>query len=140
MVEINPHFVAIMQERMTAEEPFKSHQDQVKLINSPVQEVAGEHCYDHIISCLPMNNFPCTLVREVFEVFQRLLAPQGTLTFFEYIAVRELKSPFVAETERKRLIEVGQIVSSYVRLFEIRRQAVLANLPPAWVRQLRFVP
>lgn len=138
MVEINPHFVAIMQERLNQEEPFISRRTQLELVNAPVEQVAGEHCFDHIISCLPMNNFPGALVRDIFQVFQRLLCPGGTLTFFEYIAVRELKSPFVAETERKRLLEVGAIVGSYVQRYEVRRQAVLANLPPAWVRQLRF--
>jgi phospholipid N-methyltransferase len=138
MVEINPHFVVILKERLAKEEPFSSRRTQVDLINAPVQEVSGQHCYDHIISCLPMNNFPSSLVREVFEVFQRLLVPGGTLTFFEYIAVRELKSPFMPVDERKRLLEVGQIVGSYVRHYEVRRQAVLANLPPAWVRHLRF--
>lgn len=138
MVEINPHFVAIMQERLSKEEPFTSHRGQVELVNAPVEQVSGQGCYDHIISCLPMNNFPGQLVRDIFQVFQRLLCPGGTLTFFEYIAVRELKSPFVPEPERKRLLEVGEIVGSYVRNYEVRRQAVLANLPPAWVRHLRF--
>lgn len=140
MVEINPHFVTILRERLAKEEPFQSHRSQVELINAPVQEVQGERCYDHIISCLPMNNFPGALVRDVFQVFQRLLAPGGTLTFFEYIAVRELKSPFVPALERKRLLEVGAIVGSYARKFEVKKKAVLVNLPPAWVRHLRFVP
>jgi phospholipid N-methyltransferase len=100
----------------------------------------GEGVYDFIVSGLPINNFPVAQVREVFRTYKRLLKPGGTLSFFEYVLIRQLKSPFVNRRERRRLYGVGRVVERYLRDFQIRRQQVWFNFPPAYARHLRFKP
>src|SRR5262249_7378921 len=89
---------------------------------------------------LPLNNFSVDQVRMIFQAFKRLLKPGGTLTYYEYAFVRILKVPFVGRTERRRLLRLGRVVGSYIKHFQIRRERIFINLPPATVRHLRFRP
>jgi phosphatidylethanolamine/phosphatidyl-N-methylethanolamine N-methyltransferase len=140
IVEINPRFVALLRRRLETENRFRQHEHQVRVIHAPVQEVAGHEVYDFILSSLPLNNFPSTVVRQVFDVFHRLLVPGGTLSFYEYVFVRHLKTPFVERRERERLQRIGWILGSYVRRYQFDRERIYANVPPAVVRHLRLKP
>lgn len=139
-VELNGHFVALLQRRFDQDRTFRLHRPQVRLIHGPVEDMPGEGVYDYIVSGLPLNNFPAGLVREIFQVYSRLLKPGGTLSYFEYVLIRHLKTPFVNRQERRRLSLVGRVVGRYIRSFEVRRQHILMNVPPAIVRHLRLKP
>jgi phospholipid N-methyltransferase len=139
-VEINARFVALLHRRFDQEWGFRFHRHQIRLINSAVEELQGEGTYDFIISGLPLNGFPATQVREIFEAYRRLLKPGGTLTYYEYVFIRQLTTPFVNRRERRRLYRVGRVVTGYIRSFQVRRQQVLINVPPAIVRHLSLKP
>jgi phospholipid N-methyltransferase len=139
-VEVNARFVELLERRLALEESFRCHSHQVELIHAPVEGLAGEAVYDYIVSGLPLNNFPVAQVREIFRAYKRLLKPGGTLTYFEYVLIRHLKSPFVDRRERRRLYRVGRVVGGYIREYQIRRQRILINVPPAIVRHLRPKP
>jgi phospholipid N-methyltransferase len=140
LVELNSQFVAHLQKRFEDEPLFARCRDQVRIIHSAVEKVGGESVYDFIISGLPLNNFPPEQVEQIFQVFSRLLKPGGMLSYFEYIWVRPLKSPFVSRPERRRLRGVGRVVSQYIRDCQIRRQRVFMNVPPALARHLCLKP
>lgn len=139
-VEINPLFITLLQRRLDREWFFHRRRDQIRLVHAPVQELPGEGVYDFIVSGLPLNNFPAALVREIFQAYTRLLRPGGTLSYYEYVFVRQIASPFVPRREKRRLYRVGRVVDSYIRSFQVRRQQVLINVPPAIVRHLRLKP
>src|SRR5207247_8148938 len=80
------------------------------------------------------------LVREIFRAYSRLLKPGGVLSYFEYVLIRQLKTPFASRTERRRLYRVGRLVGGYIRAYQVRRQQVLMNVPPAIVRHLHLKP
>jgi len=138
IVEINPRFAQIIRERQAAEPAFRKQGGRIRVINAPVQEVPGQGCYDFIISGLPLNNFEPGVVRSIFDAFRRLLAPSGTLTFFEYTYIRQLKTPFVKRPERRRLFRVGRIVEGFIRRCGIQSDQVIANIPPATVHHLQL--
>ena len=140
MVELNGHFVALLQRRFDQEWDFRSRRHQVRILHKAVEELDGEGIYDYIVSGLPLNNFPVAQVREIFQVYNRLLRPGGTLTYYEYVLIRSLKTPFVDRRERRRLFRVGRVVARYIRNYQVRRQPVFANVPPAVVRHLRLKP
>ncbi len=73
-------------------------------------------------------------------MYERLLKPGGTLTYYEYVLIRQLKTPFVGRRERRRLYRVGRVIGDYIRDFQVRRQKVLINVPPAIVRHLHLKP
>jgi phospholipid N-methyltransferase len=139
-VEINAHFIALLERRFDEDRIFRRHRDQVHLIHAPVEELLGNRVYDFIISGLPLNNFPAGQVREIFRSFNRLLKPGGMLSYYEYVLIRQLKTPFANRRERRRLYRIGRMVSRYIRAYQFRRQHVLMNVPPAIVRHLRFSP
>jgi phospholipid N-methyltransferase len=140
VVEINPRFVELLNGRLETDERFQRHREHIRIIHAPVQSVPGHAEYDFILSSLPLNNFPPRLVRDVFQVFERLLLPGGTLSFYEYVFVRQLKRPFVERGERQRLRRVGRLVGSYIRRYQFDRERIYANVPPAVVRHLRLRP
>jgi phospholipid N-methyltransferase len=91
-----------------------------------------------IISGLPLNNFSVELVDQILAKLRRLLAPGGTLSFFEYVAVRRVKSLASSRAERARLRGVGRVMEEMLHANEMHRELVLANVPPAWVHHVRF--
>ncbi|HEV8058937.1 MAG TPA: methyltransferase [Gemmataceae bacterium] len=138
LVELNSEFVGHLQHRLETEPAFTPHQKQVRILCMPIERVEGVGVYDYIVSGLPLNNFSPELVREILRAFKRLLKPGGTLSYFEYAYIRQLKTPFCRRSERRRLSQVGRIVGNYIRRFQVRQQQVPFNVPPALVHHLRF--
>jgi phospholipid N-methyltransferase len=140
VVEINGHFIELLRQRFDQEWTFWRCRDQVRLLHGAVEDLPGIGVYDVIISGLPLNNFPVAQVREIFRVYNRLLKPGGTLSYYEYVFIRQLKTPFVNRRERRRLAGVGRVVRTYIRACQVRREGVFMNVPPAIVRHLRLQP
>ena len=90
-----------------------------------------------IVSGLPLNNFSVAFVEQLVGKLSRLLAPGGTLSFFEYIAIRPLKASLSRRAERERLRGIGRLMGNFLAAHEIRRDRVLVNVPPAWVHHVR---
>lgn len=138
LVEINRRFVDLLHERFEREEAFRRHRSQVRIIHSAVEALKGENEYDYIISGLPLNNFSATLVRRILRSFHRLLKPGGTLTYYEYVLVRQIKTTFVGRREKRRMRCLGRLVTDFIRAHQFRRQRIIANVPPAIVRHLHL--
>jgi phosphatidylethanolamine/phosphatidyl-N-methylethanolamine N-methyltransferase len=139
-VEINDRFVELLRARLATDKAFDRCREQIEVIHAPLEQLVGESAYDFIVSGLPLNNFPVAQVRQIFASFGRLLKPGGTLSYFEYALVRQLKWPLVDRSERRRLFRVGRVMHGYIREYEVRREQILINVPPATVRHLQFKP
>jgi phospholipid N-methyltransferase len=139
-VEINSHFIQLLEGRLRTDMVFRARSPQINLIYAAVQELPGDSVYDYIVSGLPLNNFPVVVVREIFDTFTRLLKPGGMLSYYEYTLVRELKTPFVGRRERRRLFRIGRVMRGYIRDYQVRRERIFINVPPATVRHLRLKP
>jgi phosphatidylethanolamine/phosphatidyl-N-methylethanolamine N-methyltransferase len=138
IVEINEHFVNVLRRRFAEEPLFQRQRERVRLIHAPLQDVAGQSEYDFMVSGLPLNNFPLALVREIFHAYRRLLKPGGVLSYFEYLAIRQLKALFVTRREQRRLHVLGRVFDRTIRRHQIRAQQVFLNVPPAVARHFRF--
>jgi phospholipid N-methyltransferase len=139
IVEINGGFVDLLKRRFAEEPEFREKSDLARIIHSPLQDVPGEAVYDFMISGLPLNNFPLGLVDDIFRSYQRLLKPKGILSYFEYLAIRELKMPFVSDQEHQRLQGLSEYLQGKLRDHQIAADTVPFNVPPAVARHLRFV-
>ena len=60
----------------------------------------------------------------------QLLKSGGTLSFFEYIAVRRARSLVSGKADRERLRGIGRAMHAVLDKHEIRREAILFNVPP----------
>jgi phospholipid N-methyltransferase len=100
--------------------------------------VPGEAVYDFIISGVPLNNFPVSLVEEIFASYRRLLTPNGVLSYFEYAGIRGVKKKVVGAADRERLTDLDAYLQVKIRDHQIGQDFVLLNVPPAYARHLRF--
>jgi phosphatidylethanolamine/phosphatidyl-N-methylethanolamine N-methyltransferase len=138
IVEINARFVAVLEKRFADEPLFQRRRHQAHVIHAPLQEVPGVGVYDFMVSGLPLNNFALDFVKDIFKSYQRLLKPEGVLSYFEYLAIRALKTPFVSASERDRLRNLGAFLEERIRATQIGEEAVFCNVPPAVARHFRF--
>ena len=138
IVEINADFVAYLGQRFSEEADFRKRRGQTRIMHCPLQEVPGEKAYDFVISGLPLNNFSLALVEEIYQSYERLLKPAGTLSCFEYVWIRAMKMPFVKATERDRLKSLTTYLEMKIRRHQIGEEIVFLNVPPAVARHLRF--
>jgi phospholipid N-methyltransferase len=137
IVEINAAFVDVIRRRFHEELDFHRRGGQCSIIHGPIQEVAGEGIYDFLISGIPLNNFAPPLVEEIFGSYRRLLRPEGTLSYFEYAAVRDLKRVMMP-ADRERLTALSALLEEKIRRYQVAEELVVFNVPPAVARHFCF--
>ncbi len=137
LVELNERFVAQLRQRFAAEVPFQRLRGQVRIFHAPVQQMPCSHQYDLIISGLPLNNFQVAEVQAILDKMSGLLRPGGVLSFFEYIGIRKLRGLVAARADRQRLQGIERMFRELLRQWEIRRDWIWLNVPPAWVHHLQ---
>lgn len=138
LVELNERFAEILRRRLSVESAWQEVAAQVRVLQMPVEELPLNEKYECIVSGLPLNNFSCDFVRQVLAHFHGLAAEGCTLSFFEYVAIRNFKSLVSSREERKRLRGIDELLRQELADWEFQRQLVLANVPPAWVHHLRY--
>jgi phospholipid N-methyltransferase len=138
LVERNDQFVAWLRGRLAESPEFQQAGDRIRLVHAAVEELAEDEPFDLIISGLPLNNFAVDSVKQIFAKLRRLLARSGTLSFFEYVAVRRAKSLVSPAADRARLRGISKIFRDVLNGNEVRRDLVITNVPPAWVHHVRF--
>jgi phosphatidylethanolamine/phosphatidyl-N-methylethanolamine N-methyltransferase len=138
LVELNDDFVRHLQRRFETELAFKAVADRTQIMHCRLEDLSGQQRYRVIISGLPLNNFAVDKVEQILGIFQRLLGAGGTLSFFEYIAIRRAKAMVSGRQGRDRLRGIGQVLQRTLQGREIKRDWVWPNLPPAWVHHVRF--
>ncbi|MFO1007646.1 MAG: methyltransferase domain-containing protein [Planctomycetaceae bacterium] len=138
LVEINEEFGQILRNRFEHDPDYKRVAGVSKVHICPLQEFKSDEPYDIIISGLPFNNFPSALVEELVEASLKLLAPDGTYSFFEYMFMRPMRSAVTNRNDRQRIKEIEAILSKRFDNFRFKRDWVFINVPPAWVHHLRF--
>ena len=138
MVELNDQFVESLRQQFESDAALQAVRERSEIIHKSVEEVSEDSPYNVVISGLPLNNFAIDDVRSILAKLRRLTAPGGTVSFFEYIAVRRVKVAVTGSEQRTRLRGVGEALAEVLEPFEFRRDAIWANVPPAWVHHLRF--
>jgi phosphatidylethanolamine/phosphatidyl-N-methylethanolamine N-methyltransferase len=137
LVELNDSFVQQLKRRFQSEPAFQAVADSARVLHCPIEDLPRSDHYDLIVSGLPLNNFAAADVERILAALSELLAPGGTLSFFEYIAVRRARALVSSRTERARLRGIGEAMRRVLDGHEIRRDAVWRNVPPAWVHHVR---
>lgn len=137
LVELNESFVNTLRDRLDGDSAFRPAAGRVRVFHCPIEELPGDRQYDLIISGLPLNNFEVHEVQRILDAMIGLLAPGGTLSFFQYIAVRRMKALVTGRAGRARLRGIGRLLGELLAQAEVRRDWIWPNVPPAWVHHLR---
>jgi phosphatidylethanolamine/phosphatidyl-N-methylethanolamine N-methyltransferase len=137
LVELNDSFVERLKHRFLREPAFQAVADRARVLHCPVEDLPQNERYDVIVSGLPLNNFAVADVEKILAALTSLMAIGGTLSFFEYIAVRKARAIISGRRERQRLRGIGRALHGILDGREIHRDAVWLNVPPAWVHHVR---
>jgi len=138
LVELNESFVVHLRQLFEKDTHFAPARAQTRILHQPVEQLAPHGGYDAIVSGLPLNNFSGELVGQILGTLRGLLAPGGTLSFFEYVGVRPVKRSLAGREERARLTAIGHHLHGLLGAHEFHRECVLRNFPPAWVHHVRL--
>jgi phospholipid N-methyltransferase len=138
LVEINANFAERLRQAFQNDPVLRAVGSRARVFETAIENLPRETQYDVIVSGLPLNNFSAEAVRRILSALAALLAPGGTLSFFEYIAVRRVKMAIGRRGERERLRGVDRALRDVLGPHEIRRDWIWPNAPPAWVHHVRF--
>jgi len=138
LVELNASFVGCLREALTSDRRLQPVADRTRVLHCAVEDLPAERSYDVIVSGLPLNNFSAAVVERILGKFAALLRPGGTLSFFQYIAIRHARALVSGRAERERLRGIGRAMQAVLGRHEFRRDWVWPNVPPAWVHHVRF--
>lgn len=130
--ECNPNFAQILEKKL------ENRSQNIKIHVDYIQNLEKSNHYHSIICGLPFNNFQPETVKNILELLIHALQPNGTLSFFEYWAIRYLKTIFASSKEIKRLQQVGKTLTHYTKKYSYQRHKVLCNLPPAIAWHLKI--
>jgi len=138
LVELNASFVGCLREALTSDPGLRPVAHRTRVLHCAVEDLPAERSYDVVVSGLPLNNFSAAAVERILGKFAELLRPGGTLSFFEYIAIRHARALVSGRAERERLRGIGKAMRAVLARHEFRRDWVWPNVPPAWVHHVRF--
>lgn len=137
LVEINPEFANHLRERLRTEPDWQRVADRVTIRTEAIQDFAADDQFDVIVSGLPLNNFSIATVEAILAGLDRLAKPGATVSFFEYIAIRHFKAIVSGSGERARLRGVAAALEKFLGKRELRRRAIVGNMPPAWAHHVQ---
>ena len=137
LVELNDSFVEQLRHRFQSDPAFQAVADRARVLHCPVEELATDDAYDLIISSLPLNNFSVGEVERILAALTGLLKAGGTLSFFEYIAIRRVRALVSGRAERARLRGIERAMGAVLAAHEVRRDWIWPNVPPAWVHHVQ---
>ena len=133
LCELNDGFIHYLKTRFEDEPMYHRNHDRIEIFHCPVQELQGTEKYDYIVSSLPFNNFEPELVLDILNNYRRMIKPGGSMSFFEYAFVRNVKKAVVRGNERIRIERVGEVITNFVNEHAVKKEIVLLNFPPARV-------
>ncbi len=136
LVELNDRFVARLQERFASDRLLQPVASQTAIHHAALQDLEVREPFDVIVSGLPLNNFAAADVQAILSLLLDHLRPGGHLSFFEYIAIRRVKSLLASQAERQRLRDISHALGELFENNHWHRQPVVANVPPAWAHHV----
>jgi phospholipid N-methyltransferase len=133
VVELNPAFCETLRQRFVGA-PIPPH-----IHNENILEFAPGILYHHIVSGLPLANFPVEVSEAMYKRFFSLLEPGGTLVMFHHILGRQVIRAFGGPKDRRRARQLMELEATLEPLV-VGSRAVMLNVPPARVLVRRRPP
>ena len=96
-------------------------------------EVGEDEKYHYVVSGLPLNSFPLSIVRQMFLKFQNLTVDGGMLSYFEYIFLAKIKRFCLGDEAGEIFDEILSLKEDFFFKYGERKKNVLRNMPPARV-------
>ncbi len=134
--ELNPRFCSFLRGQLDSY-GLDSRGINCKIHNEDIRDLNNKVQYDYIISGLPLNNFSARTVSEILRTLLDHLKVGGTLSYFEYNLLHEIKSCFLNPREKQEALQVRRTVANFINQHQVDSDQVWWNLPPARARHCR---
>lgn len=130
IIELEPDFCRQLYRKF-------GHIKNVKIHAIDVLQWAPDKKYDVIISALPFTNFSEDFVRTVLEKYEKILVPNGRLSYIKIMVPNFLRKFFLRRKpeEFKRREE---FIEHFKQKYSEETVLVFKNLPPLYVEHLRL--
>jgi phosphatidylethanolamine/phosphatidyl-N-methylethanolamine N-methyltransferase len=128
--EINSEFMKILKKRLEENKLYQKYKDNVVFFNGPIQELSEDIKFNVIVCALPFLNFELSLVKEIFEKFERISAAEGVLTYFEYLGIRPISKLVSPANRKKRMQEIEDYIFNEHQTKRINKEVCWLNLTP----------
>lgn len=138
LYELHPEFADYLRRRLDSDPVFQAVRSQITLFQGDVLTLDPAERFDFIISAIPFVNCPPDVVERILALYRTVLCRDGVLSFIEYAYLRALKLRLLSVAARAQAEASIAVMQRDVEPFVFRRDHVVANAPPAWVRHLRF--
>ncbi|MDP7030377.1 MAG: methyltransferase domain-containing protein [Phycisphaerales bacterium] len=136
IVELNPKFCDRLRKRVVGPWSDQASDRSATVIEGCIEDAPLEPGYSTIVCGLPFNSFPPGVASRILQQLVDLLAPGGTLAFFEYAGFPTLRCAIPgpwqvdAKAHRASLRDLSSTMTQ-------QRRFVLRNVLPAWAVFLR---
>ena len=129
VVEINELYVKHL---MTT---FESHEN-IRITCGDILQFNTDCQYDAIICTLPLTSFTQQELALLFTQFERLVKPNGYISFVEYMLIDRLHGFFKKPEQLAALQAKNSIIHDFKERYLLVTKRVLGNLPPLYVHHL----
>lgn len=138
LVEANESFVNQLEKRFIVDPLFRKVSSRCRILHQRIEDLPSSDRFDVVVSGLPLNNFEPQLVRDILRGLRLHLADYGTISFFQYLALRPARTVISGREQRQRLRGIARALRDVLREGEIAREVIWSNIPPATVHHLRY--
>lgn len=132
VIEIDPEYCAELHKQFDKNPNITIH-------CTDITQWQPDHSFHYIISALPFATLPLSLVESVLTLYERILLPNGVVSYYEHMWLPTLKQYFLKDKEReeyqRKLAKLNEFKQKHV--FDI--EAVWANITPLYVYHAQFL-
>ncbi len=108
-----------------------------QLFNEDIRTLKNNLEYNYIVSGLPFANFDCKIFCEIMDNYLNHLAPNGVISYFEYILPHRIRMRLLEPAEYNRVRRLICKMRSYVNKYQVTCDHIWLNLPPARARHFK---
>jgi phospholipid N-methyltransferase len=134
--EINERFMDALKDNLEDDPYFDTHRARVSFHCCPMQQLPETQKFDVIVCAIPFLNFDLPLVKELFAKIAALSHENTVMTYYEYIALRDIGKIFSANSRRKRMRELDDFIIKLQKSHLQSRSNVWLNVLPIKVYRL----
>lgn len=135
-VELLPDYCTVLRERFRTEPRFRAVADRCQVIEGDILNIDQSQRFDVAIVSIPFNNLDLETTRAIFEAIRGVLRPGAVCSYIEYSYLRYGQQAWRTATGGGD--PRAEFLTDLLRRYSIRRDFIVANVPPTWVHHLVF--
>lgn len=138
LVEVNTQFCQLLDEKIRGDWKPALEGISCQIECCVMEDLDPGKKFDYIISSLPLNNFSHQEVKAILDSYQKLLNPNGKLSYYEYLYVREIQKKLSLIRRNEDRLNTYALLENFIQNYQVEEEDVYVNFPPAVARHFSF--